>query len=75
MLCLRGSRGTAPVVLEREACARLGLGHQIALTARQAPERERILDLIALFRQLPKPFVMHCKSGADRASFAWRSGC
>lgn len=71
VLTLRGGRSPAPLVLEREACEALGIAlYQQPLSAREAPEREVILDLIALFRTLPRPFVMHCKSGADRASFA-----
>jgi len=71
VLSLRGGFSSAPLVLEREACADLGITlHQLALTAREAPPRAIVLDLIALFRRLPRPFVMHCKSGADRASFA-----
>jgi Tyrosine phosphatase family len=41
-------------LLEREACAANGI----------------TLHAIALFRTLPRPFLMHCKSGADRAGFA-----
>ncbi len=71
VLCLRGGLSPAPLILEREACSALGLRLvQHSLTAREAPSREAVLGLIELFRTLPRPFVMHCKSGADRASFA-----
>ena len=71
VLNLRGGHSPAPLVLEREACRDLGIEfYQQALTAREAPERANVLGLISLFRTLPRPFVMHCKSGADRAGFA-----
>ena len=40
------------------------------LHARYAAPREDILAVIRAFREIEKPFVMHCKSGADRAGFA-----
>lgn len=71
VLNLRGATGSAPVLLEQEACHELGLTlHYCSLAARSAPPRDRLVELVALFRRLPRPFVMHCKSGADRASLA-----
>ena len=71
VLSLRGGHSSAPLVLEREDCQALGMTlHQQALTAREAPATDTVQGLIALFQRLDKPFVMHCKSGADRASFA-----
>ena len=71
VLCLRGGLSPAPLVLEREACDKLGITlYQHSLTAREAPTRAAVQELIELFRRLPRPFAMHCKSGADRASFA-----
>jgi protein tyrosine/serine phosphatase len=40
------------------------------LSSRMLPGREEILALDAIFERLPRPFLMHCKSGADRAGFA-----
>ena len=40
------------------------------LTSRALPSREEILALDAVFARMPRPFLMHCKSGADRAGFA-----
>ena len=71
VLSLRGQTGAPPILEEEAICAELGLRlESCALSARQAPPRERILELIALFPRLEKPFLMHCKSGADRASLA-----
>jgi protein tyrosine/serine phosphatase len=40
------------------------------LSSRTLPTREEILALGDIFARLPRPFLMHCKSGADRAGFA-----
>lgn len=68
---LRGAAKQSPYLFEREACEALGLTlHDITLSARKLVPREDILALIDLMRTAEKPFVMHCKSGADRAGFA-----
>jgi protein tyrosine/serine phosphatase len=57
--------------LEEESCAALGLDlHRIRMTARDAPRREALLQLLDFFDTAPRPFLMHCKSGADRTSLA-----
>jgi protein tyrosine/serine phosphatase len=71
VLNLRGAGGAAHYLVERESCAALGLGLvDVTLQARSAAPAEDILSVIAAFRTIEKPFVMHCKSGADRAGFA-----
>ena len=37
------------------------------LSSSSAPEASRLLELIDFLEKIPKPFVIHCKSGADRA--------
>jgi protein tyrosine phosphatase (PTP) superfamily phosphohydrolase (DUF442 family) len=57
--------------LEEESCAALGLDlHRIRMAAREAPKREALLQLLDFFDTAPRPFLMHCKSGADRTSLA-----
>ncbi len=57
--------------LEREACARAGIGFErIIMRSREAPKREMLLDAIERFPKLPRPVLVHCKSGADRAGLA-----
>jgi protein tyrosine/serine phosphatase len=56
-------------VLEAEACAR----HDIRLvaypvTSRHLPTRDQVLGARRLFDEIEYPAMMHCKSGADRAS-------
>lgn len=71
VISLRGHSDWSHTLFERESCAKLGLTlRAISLNARKAPERQNLQELIALFRDVHKPFVMHCKSGADRAGLA-----
>ncbi len=53
----------APEAKAREAVA-------AATGARKPAKRREVIRLIDTMRAMPKPFVMHCKSGADRAGFA-----
>jgi len=71
ILNLRGAAGAAHFLVEEESCARLGLTLvNVTLHARYAAPRQDIQAVIDAFRSTEKPFVMHCKSGADRAGFA-----
>ena len=68
---LRGATEWGSYFLEREACRAAGIELvDFKLNSRKLPSREELLALDALFERLPKPFLMHCKSGADRAGFA-----
>ena len=71
ILNLRGATEYGSYLLEREACRAAGIELvDFKLTSRSLPSREEILALDAIFARLPRPFLMHCKSGADRAGFA-----
>lgn len=71
VLTLRGNGNGAPFLFERESCKRLGMKmHFVALSARRAPDADELNKLFELFRTIDRPFVMHCKSGADRAGLA-----
>jgi protein tyrosine/serine phosphatase len=71
ILNLRGATEYGSYLLEREACKMAGIELvDFKLTSRALPSREDVLALDALFARLPRPFLMHCKSGADRAGFA-----
>ena len=68
---LRGANLSAGYRQEVQTCAALGLDlFSIKLTARGTPRRERLQDLFASFDTIARPFLMHCKSGADRAGLA-----
>ncbi|MGC1305308.1 MAG: protein tyrosine phosphatase [Caulobacteraceae bacterium] len=63
-----GGYETGFYVLERDACARLGLDLvNFAVASRDAPSREQVLAAAKLFETIRYPALMHCKSGADRA--------
>ncbi len=71
ILNLRGETEYGSYLLEREACRAAGIELvDFKLSSRVLPTREEILALDAAFERLPRPFLMHCKSGADRAGFA-----
>lgn len=72
ILNLRGASMSPPYLLECEFCAATGqdlidINH---LSARKAPSRAALLALVDTMRCTPKPFLFHCKSGADRTSLA-----
>ena len=74
---LRGHReACGSDALGRAEAARLGLVHaDQPLESRGAPHKDRVQRLIGLYRTLPKPILIHCKSGADRTGLAagvWR---
>lgn len=67
VMCIRAGVDLPGLELEREACERLGLDLiEVKLRGRAAPSREAIEELIALFRRIEYPVLIHCKSGADR---------
>jgi protein tyrosine/serine phosphatase len=57
--------------LEKQACAHLGLNlhHVGGVSARDLKSREIVLRALDALATIPRPFVMHCKSGADRTGF------
>jgi protein tyrosine/serine phosphatase len=71
ILNLRGATEYGSYLLEREACRAAGIELvDFKMTSRRLPSRDDVLALDAIFARLPRPFLMHCKSGADRAGFA-----
>lgn len=71
VLNLRGESVESPYQFEKDTCRKLGLKLVNAkIYARKAAGRDELLHLIDCFHSIEKPFLMHCKSGADRAGFA-----
>lgn len=71
VLNLRGTPQMSHHLFEVESCKALGLDLvSVALHARAPAPRQMLLDLFAAFDSITRPFVMHCKSGADRAGLA-----
>ncbi|MBT6506881.1 MAG: protein tyrosine phosphatase [Marinovum sp.] len=68
---LRGKSEAAHYLVEEDRCRSLGLRiHSIELNARSVPEMRHFKELIELFGKLKGSFMMHCKSGSDRAGLA-----
>lgn len=71
ILNLRGTPQVAHHLFECESCEALGLTLvSTTLHARKPADRADLLRLFEYFRTIEKPFLMHCKSGADRAGLA-----
>lgn len=68
---LRGIHQQSHYLFEEEACRDLGLTMvNLQLHARSPVKKNELLALFETFRTAERPFVMHCKSGADRAGLA-----
>lgn len=68
ILNLRGEDIFSFYLFERETCAELGITLiDVKIYARSLVPRERYLEIFEIFDRIEKPFVLHCKSGADRA--------
>lgn len=71
VLSLRGNSVSAHNETERLWCEEIGLRlHRVSMKDNRAPRAETIAHLLATFREIERPFVMHCKAGADRAGLA-----
>lgn len=68
VLNLRGFTQQSYALFEEDSCKNLGLDLiSVPLSGSSAPQPEKLLEIIDLMDKIPKPFVLHCKSGADRA--------
>jgi len=68
---LRGADDYSPYLLEQESLSQLGINLiDVQIYARKPATREEMLRLIEALKTTPKPFLLHCKSGADRAGIA-----
>lgn len=71
LINLRGQAKNGSDALSRETAVRLGLEfYDMALESRGAPQKDRILRLAGIYRDMRGPALIHCKSGADRAGLA-----
>ena len=70
VLSLRGAT-SVPSLIEAAACADLGLTFRaVEMRAVILPRREALLGLLDALHEMPKPMVIHCKSGSDRTGLA-----
>ena len=71
VLNLRGASKQSFYLFETEACRELGLDLvDLPMSARRAPPLAALEQLIVQMRTLEKPYLIHCKSGADRTGLA-----
>jgi protein tyrosine phosphatase (PTP) superfamily phosphohydrolase (DUF442 family) len=71
VLNLRGEALQPHHLFEVESCENLGLTLvNVQMAARRAPGRRELLRLLDAFATMERPFLMHCKSGADRTGLA-----
>ena len=65
---LRGEKLSGALLLEEDACGKLGLKLvNFRVFSREAPSAEMLRSARDLFEEIEYPAIMHCKSGADRA--------
>jgi protein tyrosine phosphatase (PTP) superfamily phosphohydrolase (DUF442 family) len=69
VLNLRGKNPGSPWYEEEVAASReLGIAHfDYGISARRFVSGQQIAEILDIVRQAPKPLLIHCKSGADRA--------
>ncbi len=69
---LRGRHQGSPWYEEELAvCRERGVKHyDVRLSAGRAPTAERVKRLLRLFKVAPRPVLIHCRAGADRAGLA-----
>ena len=71
VLNLRGKSNQSFYLFEAEACQKLGITLvDLPLSASQAPSKAKLRMLHDLLQSLPRPLLIHCKSGADRTGLA-----
>lgn len=71
VLNLRGPGNRAHYLFEVESLDALGMTLvDVPMGARVVPQKETLDALFAAFDTIEKPFLMHCKSGADRTGIA-----
>lgn len=67
VLNLRGATRHSHYRFEVETCSLLGLELiDIPLSACKAPSKTQLIEVVDILSKIQKPFLMHCKSGADR---------
>ena len=68
VLNLRGFTQQSYALFEDVSCKNLGLDLiSVPFSGSSAPQPEKLLEIIDIMEKIPRPFVLRCKSGADRA--------
>ncbi|WP_167855895.1 fused DSP-PTPase phosphatase/NAD kinase-like protein [Natronospirillum operosum] len=71
VLNLRGESTRGAYALEKHTCDELGLDLiDLHLASRRPPHPQQVEALLQVLDSAPRPLLLHCKSGADRAGLA-----
>ena len=71
ILNLRGGEHKPQNILEQMHCEMLNLEYKnIQLSSVKLPSKDVLLDLVEFYEHQTDPFLMHCKTGADRTGLA-----
>ena len=64
----RGESNQGAFLLEKSVCSELNINLiNVKLYSSKLPEKEKIFQINEIFKSISPPFLMHCKSGSDRA--------
>jgi len=56
---------------EKDICQKNGVTlHDIAMDANQFPKKQNIVTLLNLYKNAPRPILVHCNGGSDRTGEA-----
>lgn len=68
VLNLRGEGRSSAFFLETAACEQEGIELlNVKWSSRRPPTKDQLAELRRVFDEAPRPLLLHCKSGADRA--------
>lgn len=68
---LRGAKKRSHFRFEKRSCRKLGIRLiSFSMKARSLSKQKELLALLTAFEKIEGPFLIHCKSGADRAGLA-----
>jgi len=57
-------------LMQKDICYKLNTNMiNIPISARRLPEKDKLKLILDIIKQIQKPFLVHCKTGADRTGF------
>jgi len=57
-------------LMQKNICYKLNTNMiNIPISARRLPEKDKLKLILDIIKQIQKPFLVHCKTGADRTGF------
>ena len=71
IISLRGGKVLPHNLRERALCSKMGLSYyNVPMSSGRPPSRATLEKLVELYESLDEPFLVHCKTGADRTGLA-----